>query len=180
MTPSTPLAMGLRRATWIGFAIIAILIPLLPLGHQSDAWLVPDLLYCLTLIWVIREPRIIGVGTVAMLGLACDIFLGRPIGLGAIMLVLTSEAFRQQARFFQENMFLLEWAAAVVFFMLAQLGMSLVLVLTFTDPPQMGNVLAYVLGTAIAYPLIAGLLYASVKVRAPQPGQVSDRLGRVR
>jgi len=180
MTPQTPLSAGIRRTTWVVCSIFAILIPLVPLGHRADAWLVPDLLYCVTLIWVIREPRITLVGLIAALGLIGDIFLGRPIGLGALALVLTSEAFRQQARFFQENMFFLEWIAAIIFFLVAQLAMSFALLLTFSDPPAMKDILKYTAGMAIAYPLLTAFLKLTVKLHSPRPGEVSDRLGRVR
>lgn len=180
MTPKTPLAIGIRRATWIATSLVAVLIPLVPLGHRTDAWPVPDLLFCITLIWVIREPRITGIGTIALLGLTADIFLGRPIGLGALALVLTSEAFRQQARFFQENIFLLEWLAAVLFFFAAQLLMAFVLLITFVDPPAMKDILRYTLGTIIAYPLLTALLFVLLKLHSPRPGQIADRLGRVR
>ncbi len=180
MTPETPLSLALRRSAWVGCSILAILIPLVPLGHQTDALLVPDLLFCVTLIWVIREPRITTVGLIALLGLMGDIFLGRPIGLGALALVLTSEAFRQQARFFQENTFLLEWLAAVIFFIFAQLGMSFVLLLTFSETPAFADMMRYTLGLAIIYPFVTGFLLIAFKLRSPQPGQTSDRLGRVR
>lgn len=180
MSQQTPLAAGIRRTTWVLCSILAILIPLVPLGHRADALLVPDLLYCVTLIWVIREPRVTLIGLIAALGLIADIFLGRPIGLGALALVLTSEAFRQQARFFQENSFVLEWIAAIIFFLMAQLGMSFVLLLTFSETPAMGDILKYTAGMAIAYPLITGFLNITVKLHSPSPGEVSDRLGRVR
>lgn len=180
MTPTTPLAIGLRRAAWVGVSIVAILIPLVPLGHQAEAWLVPDLLFCVTIIWVIREPRITTMGLIAIIGLIGDIFLGRPLGLGAIMLLLVSEAFRQQARFFQENPYILEWLATSLFYLIAQLAMSLMLLITFADPPPMGVLLRYVTVTALAYPVITALLILGMRLRSPPPGQVSDRLGRVR
>jgi rod shape-determining protein MreD len=115
---------------------------------------------------------------VVALGLFADVLLSRPIGLGALALLLVVEGFRRRALLFNGAPFVLEWGAAVAGFALMLLGMHLALELVFVEPPGLGPSGRHLLATAIAYPLVVLGLVWCLRVRAPRAIS-AYRLGRV-
>ena len=85
---------------------------MIPLG-PGGALVAPDLLYCLLVAWVVRRPARTPLWAIVALGLFADVMLSRPLGLGALALMLAVEAFRRRAVLFHGAPFLLEWLAAV-------------------------------------------------------------------
>ena len=134
--------------------VVAVYAALVPLGPGSGL-VPPDLLYCLVVAWVIRRPASAPLGVVLLLGLFGDLMLSRPPGLGALGLLLASEAFRANRRFFHGVPFLVEWLAATAGFAAMLAGIGLALALTLADPPGLAASLRHVLATALAYPLVA-------------------------
>ena len=107
----------------LGFvAVFAALIPLAPGGGLAA----PDLLYCLVVAWVVRRPAHVARGDL-VLGLFADVMLSRPLGLGALALMLLAEVFRRRAVLFYGAPFLVEWLAAAAGFaaMLAAMHLAL-------------------------------------------------------
>ena len=94
--------------------------------------------------------------------------LSRPIGLGALGLVLVSEWFRLRARRFHGSPFVLEWLAAAAAFAGMLAGMELALALVFADRPGFAAMLRYGITTALAYPLIVLGLTWCLNLRAPR------------
>ena len=110
----------------LGLGFMAVLAVMIPLGPGGEL-VAPDLLYCLLVAWVVRRPARTPLWAVVALGLFADVMLSRPIGLGALALMLAVEAFRRRALLFHGAPFLLEWAAAVAGFALMLAGMHLAL-----------------------------------------------------
>jgi rod shape-determining protein MreD len=160
----------------LGFvAVFAALIPLSPGGGL----VAPDLVYCLVVAWVIRRPARTPLWAVVLLGLLADVMLSRPIGLGALALVLFSETFRRRAVRFHGAPFLVEWLAAAAGFAAMLGAMHLVLELVFAHPPGLAASLGYVLVTALAYPLVVLGLTWCLRLRAPRVSEGAYRLGRL-
>ncbi|HVL20663.1 MAG TPA: rod shape-determining protein MreD [Amaricoccus sp.] len=178
MTVPRVLPGGLETPVMVGLGTMAILAVTMPLGPGGEL-VAPDLLYCLLVAWVVRRPARTPLLAVVALGLLADVLLSRPIGLGALALMLVVEAFRRRAILFHGAPFVLEWAAAVAGFALMLAGMRLALALVFVEPPGVGLLARYLLATAIAYPLVVLGLAWCLRLRAPRAAS-GYRPGRVR
>ena len=153
------------RTLFALLALAAIHVPMVPVSHAADRLPLPDLLYCLTLAWVMRRPATAPLALVLAAGLAGDLLLARPVGLGALGLVLASEAIRVRRAALGAN-FLAEWLAVALAFALVLAGTAVLLTLTLAPPPALRPLAAHWLATALAYPMVAGLLLATDRLRA--------------
>lgn len=147
-------------------AIIGMTMPLDP-GRLTP----PDVVYCLMIGWVIRRPARVPLWMAPVLGLLGDVVLMRPIGLGALGLMLATEAFRARAGLFQSAPFVLEWLASVAGFAALLLGMRLVLGATFADVPTVARLGVAVMATGVAYPLVVLGLTWCLRIRGSGGGR---------
>ena len=131
----------------------------------------PDLVYCLMIAWVVRRPARVPLWAAPALGLLGDVLLMRPIGLGALGLMLATEVFRARAGALRAAPFLVEWVAAAAGYAAMLLGMRLVLGATFSDAPTLARLGAAVLATGVAYPFVVLGLVWCLGVRARGPGE---------
>lgn len=142
-------------------AIIGMTMPLDP-GRLTP----PDVVYCLMIGWVIRRPARVPIWIAPALGLFGDLMLMRPIGLGALGLMVATEVFRARARVFHGAPFAFEWLAAVAGFAALVFGMRLVLGATFADAPTAARLAVAVLATGVTYPLVLLGLTWCLRIRA--------------
>jgi rod shape-determining protein MreD len=149
--PRSPL---LERALFALLACAAIYVPLVPVSHAADRLPLPDLLYCLTLAWVVRRPSTAPLALVLAAGLAADVLLARPPGLGALGLVLASEAVRGR-RLWLSNVFAAAWLVAALLFALVLAATTALLALSLAPLPAPGPIVGHWLATVLAYPLMA-------------------------
>lgn len=141
-----------EKVLFVGLGVVAVQATLIPLGPGSA--LAPDLVFGLVIAWVIRRPATAPFWAVLGLGLFADVMMSRPLGLGALGLVLASEWFRLRAARFQAGPFLVEWAAVALAFAAMLAAMQLALALVFADGPGFAALVRYAITTAMAYPLI--------------------------
>ena len=162
---------------FLGLGVVAVQAALIPLA-PGGALVPPDLLYCLVIAWVIRRPSSAPIWAILALGLFADVMLSRPIGLGALGLLLASEWFRAHPRRFHGTPFPLEWLAVAAGFAAILGAMWIALSLVFAGPPGLATLLPYFLATAIAYPLIVLGLTWCLRIRAPHAHRFGNPLGR--
>jgi rod shape-determining protein MreD len=161
----------------LGLGALSVLAVTIPLG-PGGALVAPDLVYCLLVGWVIRRPARTPLWLVVALALFADVMLSRPLGLGALGLMLVVETFRRRALLFHGAPFLLEWGAAVAAFAAMLLAMHLALEIVFVAPPGLVPSLRYLVATTIAYPLVVLGLTWCLHVRAPRAVS-AYRIGRL-
>lgn len=171
-TPALP--SFVETALLLVLGVVAVQAGLIPLD-LGGGLVAPDLLYGLVVAWVIRRPASTPLWAVVVLGLFADVMLSRPIGLGALGLVLSAEVFRARAGRFSGVPFPFEWLAATVGFVLMLAGMQIALELVFVEPPAVASLLRYAVATALAYPLIVFGLTWCLGLRAPRGS--GDRFG---
>lgn len=156
-----------------------ILAALLPSGFALDRPPGPDLIYCLAAAWVIRRPGEAPLWAILAIGLGGDILLSRPVGLGALGLLVVTEALRANAAGLRSGPFLLEWLVVAGAFALMTLGLNLALLLAFAAGSGAMRLAAHALVTALAYPALVALLALGFGMRAHRSGRAPDRLGRI-
>lgn len=171
--------LAINRVLFVITAILCITIPLITLDYSADRRLPPDLLYALVISWIIRQDRSANMPLVVGLALLADFILMRPVGLGAVLMLVTSEVTRNNARVLRDYGFLLEWLAVSVGFLLMMLAQNLLLTLAFSERLSLGDIGQISLATILCYPLITALLYYVLRIRHEAKQPKINRLGRV-
>jgi rod shape-determining protein MreD len=166
MSAARPFPAVAETALYLALGLAATIAPLLPLS-PGGRLLPPDLPFCLTVAWVVRRPARLPLPAVLVVGLLADLLLSRPLGLGALGLLVVAEAFRHRAHLFWSAPFPLEWLAAGGAFAALLAAEHLALTLVLAEPPGLALSLRHLAATAIAYPLgVLGLVWVA-GIRAP-------------
>lgn len=162
---------------WVAIAALSILARLLPLSGTPGDWPGPDMLAALTLAWVVRRPAHLPFVAIALVFLIEDLFLLRPPGLGALVMLAATEFLRRRASVVRELNLFLEWGmvAAVQAAMFVVYHVALVIVMA--PRPPMDLSLIELVFTILCYPLAVAILQGVFRVRKPATGEL-DELGR--
>jgi rod shape-determining protein MreD len=156
-----------ETALYLALGLAATIAPLLPLA-PGGRLMPPDLAYCLTIAWVVRRPARLPFVAVLAVGLLGDVLLARPVGLGALGLLLLSEVFRHRAPLFWSAPFPLEWLAAAGGFAAMLAAEHLARTVVFAAPPGRALALRHLAATVAVYPLVVlGLVWVA-GIRAPR------------
>lgn len=161
---------------WLVIVAASFLVRLLPLGN-APGWPFPDLLLALTLAWVLRRPAHLPAALIALVFLAEDLFMMRPPGLWALVVLLGSEYLRQREAVVRELNLLLEWAMVSAVMVAMVLANRVVRALVMTPNDPMLPTLAGLLLTILTYPLVVVVLQGVLRVKKPATGEI-DELGR--
>jgi rod shape-determining protein MreD len=171
-----PASLSGQKALLLGLGAAGIYAALIPLAPGTGL-VPPDIVFCLVIAWTVRSPRAVPLWLILVLGLAGDVMLSRPIGLGALGLVLACEAMRVRAARLRAAPFPVEWAAATAAFAVVLAGQGLVLALSLVPGPGVAAGAACLLATALAYPVVAGALAWGLGLRGQRPaGPLPRRL----
>ena len=165
-----------ENALLIGLGVVAVQAPLVPLD-LAGRLVPPDLLYGLVVAWVIRRPAATPLWIVVALGLFADVMLSRPLGLGALGLVLATEAFRVRAGRFSGVPFPVEWLAATGASRRCWPGCRSRSSWSSPQPPAIGTLVRHLVATALAYPIVVFGLTWCLGLRAARSSQRYDRSG---
>ena len=165
--PRRTLPSAVETLLYLGLGLVATVAPLVPLA-PGGLLLPPDLAWCLTVAWVIRRPARLPFPAILVVGLLGDALLARPLGLGALGLLVLAEVFRHRAHLFWSAPFALEWLAAAAGFAAMLAAEQLALEIVFAEPPGLALTLRYVGATAVAYPFVVLGLVWCAGLRAPR------------
>ena len=175
MSGARALSRPARTGLLLLLGVVAIHAALIPLG-PGGMLVPPDLLYCLVIAWVLRAPDAPPVWLLVGLGLAADILLSRPIGLGALGLLLAAEVAGRNRILLRGLPFPAGWAAAAIGYALILAGIYAALRLTFAEAPAPYDLLRYLVATALAYPLVALAVAWGVRLRTAERAHPRERL----
>lgn len=158
---------GLIALTLAG--LICTLIAMIPFRAALPTLVSPDLLTALCCFWVIRRPDTAPMPLIFALGLVADLLLMRPVGLGALVLVLMTEGLRSQYGALRDVGRVLEWLMFTALFSVATLGIMAVMWVTFAEVPPLGAMGERIVITAMIYPLVGTTARIVFGVTRPQP-----------
>lgn len=134
----------------------------------------PDLLLCLTLAWVVRRPDLLPAPLIAGYFLLEDILFLRPIGLWALIVLLTTEFLRARTPVLRGLSFWAEYLVILLILGLMFFANRAMLVIVMSDLPPLGLSLLHLLGTMVIYPVVVALSHFVFKLRKPATGEVDD------
>jgi len=161
-------------ALWLLIAAVSIVVRLLPLGNEPG-WPMPDVLLALTLAWVLRRQSHLPAALIALVFLIEDLFLMRPPGLWALMVLLGSEFLRRRESVVRELNLLFEWAMVAGVMLAMVLGNRVLRALVVTPNDPLLPALAGLLLTILTYPVVVLVLQGVLRIRKPATGEVDAR-----
>lgn len=160
---------------WLLIACLSILAHLLPLSYDYDSWPGPDLFLALTLAWLLRRPAQVPAPAIVLVFFLEDLFLMRPPGLTALVVLAGTEFLRRRQSIVREMNLLLEWAmvSGTMIAMFIATRSVLMIVMIPRDPLDLS--LIKLVSTLLAYPVVVFILQSAFGVRKPATGEVDDR-----
>lgn len=179
------------QSLFLGLVMLILFFRLLPLSMLPDAWPLPavivarmpdwlyplnwpgpDLLLCLTIVWVLRRPDFMPVLVVAAVFLLEDLLTMRPPGLWAMIVLVGTEFLRKRENATRDLPFAWEWlmAAAVMGGMV--LAYRFAHALFMIPQVSFGPVALQFLATVAIYPLMALALQVAFGLRRAAPGEI--------
>jgi rod shape-determining protein MreD len=153
MNDRAPTNVWLYGLLYLCLAGGTLFVHLLPLSTSPTRWAAPDVMLCLTYVWVLRRPSFVPIALIALVFLIFDMFLLRPPGLMTAYVVVGAEFLRGRARVNHELPFLVEWALVAGVMSAVLLGYRLTLFLVAIDLPTLGLSLQHLIGTLLLYPV---------------------------
>ncbi|MBI1218430.1 MAG: rod shape-determining protein MreD [Rhodobacteraceae bacterium] len=165
------------RGLYVAIAVLLVLIRILPIRTLPTTLPGPDLLTCITLVWVLRRPDYVPVLLIAAVFLMEDFLLMRPPGLWAVIVLMGTEFLRSREALTRELGLAMEWAMVSTVMIGMVLVYRLAYAVAFLDEPQLSLVALQLLGSILCYPVVVGLSRALFGLRKAATGEV-DALGR--
>lgn len=164
------------QSLFVAAGLALIVVALLPLRPGAIAWPGPDWLVALAFAWVLRRPEQVPVLIVAALMLTADILLLRPIGLGAAIAVVATEAARRREPRWRDQGFLVEWLGVATLIVMMVLADRVIRTLFLIPPtlaplPPLGQDILRLIATIAAYPLVVVVTHV-LGLRRAAPGEL--------
>ena len=166
-------------ALFAALVLGALLLQAAPMGPLPDAP-IPDLAWCVLAFFVLRRPQAAPLGLVAALVALRDALLGGPMGAGALSLLLALEALRWRARELPPPRSVWgDWVWASLGYG-AALGLQwLLMAISLGHPPSLVALGPHLCATALAIPVVAGVLRYGLRIGAsPRQEEEGRRLPR--
>ena len=165
------------RVMFVVIALILLFLRLLPMASPAGSWPGPDLLVCLTLVWVMRRPDYLPVGLIAFVFLVEDMILLRPPGLWTAIMLLATEFLRSRAALTRELNFVVEWLLVAGLMVTMLLAYRLMFTISLLPQPGFGFALVQTIWSILCYPLVVMASTLALDLRKPAMGEV-DNYGR--
>jgi rod shape-determining protein MreD len=122
--PTLPRAnSGLARLLPITTTIIAAVVAIMPMRIPGYAALTPAFALMAVYHWTIYRPDLLPSGGLFVIGFAEDLLTGGPVGVNALLLLLTRAAVLRQRRHFVNRGFPFVWSGFTLLAMAAMLGL---------------------------------------------------------
>lgn len=163
------------RALFLGLAALVIFWKLLPLNPGPGQIPGPDVLLALAFAWVARRPNLIPVLLAAIVFLAADILLMRPLGLWAALSVVGLEYLRRRSLILRDSTFFTEWLMVAAVITAMTVGQALILGLFLVDQPGLGLTLIRLIATILCYPIVVVLAARLFGIRKVAPAEADLR-----
>lgn len=167
------------RILYAVFGLLAIAIPLLPLGFSPARLAMPDLFFALTIAWTIREQKATPLLLIAALALLADAVLMRPVGLWALLIVVSAELARMNDKLIREGGILAELTFFVLTIVVSLLVQNTMLFLVFADTYPLQSLVQIVVFSLVCYTFIILFLHYILRVRGLSSKNLPNRLGKV-
>jgi len=168
------------RLLFVVLGLLAIAYPLLPLQFTPERWPAPELLFALTMAWVVRQPQSAPFLLIAGLAIISDAVLMRPMGLWALLLLMASETVRFSYKSIQERGWAMELSLVAMLLLAMVIVQNLLLWVSFSQSLEVATLLQFAMLTLLCYPVMVAFLHYILRVRKPDTSNRPDRLGKIK
>lgn len=165
-----------HRALYVGVVVAILLFRILPFGAIPSPWPGPDLVLCLTLVWLLRRPDYVPALLIVGVFLLEDVLTLRPPGLWPLIALIGTEFLRSREVVMRDMPFPLEWVTVALVMLAMMLLNRMVLALFMVPQIGAGQTFLQLGATILAYPLVAAVSHLALGLRRPATGEV-DALG---
>lgn len=172
------LEIWLKRLLLACVITFMIFLKLLPLQSGGSTLPGPDLILCFMAAWAIRRPALVSLGMVVIVGLVTDFLFIRAPGVWTIILILSFEALRVQARREGTMSFASEMGIILAVFTSAFIANRLILLAFGVAQPPLGATVLELFVSLLFYPLVALITVFIFRVRHPDPTDLQGLRGR--
>ena len=139
---------------YTSFAFLILFVQLLPLSRGYAGLPFPDLLFCLTMAWVIRQPENLPLGLIVILFLLADFLLLRPPGLWTALVVIAVEFMKSRIIKSREISWVVEWFTTSTVMVAAILLNRALLTMFVVSTPPFSLEALLMLFNVLVYPLV--------------------------
>ncbi len=167
----------LYRLLFVALVALILFLRILPLDAMPSRWPGPDLILCLTFVWLTRRPDYLPAWIIVAVFAVDDLITMRPPGLWTLLALMTTEFVRSREVFLRDLPFTLEWAIFAAAVMVMTVANRLVLSLFMVPQSGFDLVIIEVLTTLAAYPVVAVAVAWIFGLRRSAAGRI-DALGR--
>ncbi|OYX44468.1 MAG: hypothetical protein B7Z02_05035 [Rhodobacterales bacterium 32-67-9] len=164
------------RLLYAGLAALVVFVRILPLNAVPVRFPGPDLILCLTLVWVLRRPDYVPALLIAGVLLLDDLLAMRPPGLWTLIVLLGTEYLRSREATLRGIPFALEWLIVGVVIAVMTIVNAVLLALFLIPQAGTSLIVLQALATIAAYPLVVAATHFVFRLRKAAPGEV-DALG---
>ncbi|MCP5073417.1 MAG: hypothetical protein GY947_09005 [Rhodobacteraceae bacterium] len=172
MNETTKFQMSLRRAVYLAIGLFLVVTALIPFDLTAGALPGPDVLYCLTMVYVIRRPEFVPVWSIFLIFFLRDILSMAPLGLWSLLVIVGTEVVRANLQAFREYFFFLEWLWVVAIFAAILSIQHVVLSLSLSTTQNIASQLYLLVFTALAYPVTVAIMRYAFSMTRPLPGEL--------
>ncbi len=168
------------RGIYFLLGLFMVALPLLPLQFDPAQWPMPDMLFALTVAWIVRQPQTAPFVLVAALALLADAVLMRPLGLWAFLFLIAVETIRSSHKSIQERGVVIEGLIALAALVIMLLAQNILLWISFSKTMDLTLSAKFVLRTLLFYSFMIIFLHYVIRVRKPDISHRPDRLGKIK
>lgn len=156
---------------YFGLAAVLIGLHILPVDIGPNGYPGPDILLCITFVWVLRRPQYLPPLLIAAVFLLTDILYMRPPGLWTALVVVATEMLRSREASLREQQIAAEMGTVAVVIVALHLVYWLVLLVFAVPQARIGMLLLQLIATLVAYPMIAAVARLVFKVQRLDPAE---------
>ena len=164
------------RLLFVVLAALLLFLRMLPISAMPSHWPGPDLILCLTFVWLLRRADYLPAFIIVAVFAVGDLLTMRPPGLWSLLVRATTDFLRAREVFLRDLPFALEWAVFAAAVMVMTVANRLILALFMVPQSGFDLTILEVLSTLAAYPVVAIAAVWIFGLRRAATGEI-DALG---
>ncbi|SPH24316.1 hypothetical protein DEA8626_03367 [Defluviimonas aquaemixtae] len=165
-----------HRALFVALALAILFLRLLPLDMVPSRIPGPDLILCLTFVWIRRRPDYVPAALIVCVFLLEDFLTMRPPGPWPLIVLMGTEFLRSREVTLRDLPFALDWAMIGGLVMAMTLIHWVMLAIFIVPQAEFGPTILRALATIAAYPMVVLFTLFVIGLRRAAKGEV-DALG---
>ena len=175
MDDISPLQFWLRRLAYLAIGTFFVLQALIPLDLTANRIPGPDVMYCITMAYVIRRPEFVPLWAIVIVFFLRDVLSMAPLGIWTLLMVISTEVVRANLQAFREYFYAIEWLWVIAIFAIMLTLHQLILALSLSFTPKFVDQLYQFFFTAACYPVIVVIMKYGFGIDRPAAGKTDAR-----